>query len=131
MTESKLRFTNPFIKSFQYKLLETYSPQNPSTINNFFNVSIARAETGNEAMVDLDIKVDETKSSNSPFFYEMTISAFFKWDDCYDEETVKSLLSINAPALLLGYARPIISVMTSTCPCGAYNLPFYNFLGSN
>ena len=57
----------------------------------------------------------------------MTIGAKFLWDDVYDEETLRDLLSKNAPALLLGYARPIIANMTSAGPMAAYHLPFYNF----
>ena len=57
----------------------------------------------------------------------MTIGARFLWDDVYDEETLQDLLSQNAPALLLGYARPIIANMTSVGPTSTYNLPFYNF----
>ena len=127
MTESKLRFVNPFVKSLQYNLLESFEQGKPVKIHNQFNVTISKAESSNEAMVDLKITVDET-SENSPFSFEIVMASFFKWDDCYDEITVNNLLSINAPALLLGYARPIISVMTSSCPGGAYNLPFYNFV---
>ena len=58
----------------------------------------------------------------------MVLSAQFIWNDVYDENTLKDLLSINAPALLLGYARPMIASITNMSPYPSFNLPFYNFV---
>ncbi|MEI3592754.1 MAG: hypothetical protein V8Q05_07985 [Lachnospiraceae bacterium] len=37
---------------------------------------------------------------------------------------IEKLLNQNAPSLLLGYLRPIISQITAASPYNAYNLPF-------
>ena len=58
------------------------------------------------------------------------IMANFEWDETYDSETINNLLLINAPSLLLGYARPIISNITSNS-IGQYDLPFMNFVSSD
>ena len=129
MKESNFKFTNPIVEKLVYNISEKYNPSITPTVNNNFEVNIARSESSNEAIVRLKVTVDgNLDDANSPFSVSLTIGAKFIWDDSYDEETISSLLSINAPALLLGYARPIISSITTTCPCGAYNLPFYNFL---
>ena len=129
MKESNFKFTNPIVEELVYNISEKYNPSIAPTVNNNFEVNIARSESSNEAIVRLKVTVDgNLEDANSPFSVSLTIGAKFIWDDSYDEETISSLLSINAPALLLGYARPIISSITTTCPCGAYNLPFYNFL---
>lgn len=129
MKESNFKFTNPIVEELVYNISEKYNPSITPTVNNNFEVNIARSESSNEAIVRLKVTVDgNLDDANSPFSVSLTIGAKFIWDDSYDEETISSLLSINAPALLLGYARPIISSITTTCPCGAYNLPFYNFL---
>ena len=129
MKESNFKFTNPIVEELVYNISEKYNPSITPTVNNNFEVNIARSESSNEAIVRLKVTVDgNLDNANSPFSVSLTIGAKFIWDDSYDEETISSLLSINAPALLLGYARPIISSITTTCPCGAYNLPFYNFL---
>ena len=82
----------------------------------------------NEAIVQLSILIGRKEfTTEEPFCVDMTIGAKFKWDDVYDEETLQELLSKNAPALLLGYARPIIANITDAGPIPAYHLPFYNF----
>lgn len=40
---------------------------------------------------------------------------------------IEKLLNQNAPSLLLGYLRPIISQITAASPYNAYNLPFIDF----
>lgn len=129
MKESNFKFTNPVVEGLEYNLSERYNPENDPTVNNKFEVNVAKSETKNEAIVRLKVVIDANQEgANSPFSLSLTIGAKFIWDNSYDDETINSLLSINAPALLLGYARPIISSITTTCPCGAYNLPFYNFV---
>ena len=129
MKESNFKFTNPIVEELVYNISEKYNSSVAPTVNNEFEVNVARSESINEAVVRLKIVIDASQeNTNSPFSVSLTIGAKFIWDNSYDEETVSSLLSINAPALLLGYARPIIASITNTCPCGSYNLPFYNFI---
>ena len=40
---------------------------------------------------------------------------------------VNSMLNVNAPALLLGYMRPIVSSITNSSALPVYNIPFINF----
>ena len=129
MKESNLKFTNPIVEELIYNISENYDSTISPIVNNKFEVNVGKSETLNEAVVRLKVIVDANqKDTNSPFSISLTMGAKFIWDNSYDENTINSLLSINAPALLLGYARPIISSITTTCPCGAYNLPFYNFI---
>ena len=90
-------------------------------------MNIKSSEEEKEAVVELNIIIGAKENNEAPFYVDMVMGAIFKWDDSYDENTVKDLLSINAPALLLGYARPIIATITNMSPFPAYNLPFYNF----
>ena len=129
MKESNLKFSNPIVEELLYNISEKYNPSIAPIVNNNFEVNIVRSESINEAVVRLKVIIDANQEgTNSPFSVSLTIGAKFVWNNSYDEETISSLLSINAPALLLGYARPIISSITNTCPCGSYNLPFYNFI---
>ena len=43
------------------------------------------------------------------------------------DERVESMLKMNAPALLLGYMRPIVAGLTNSSNFATYNLPFINF----
>ena len=128
MEKSKLYFTNPIIKNINYKVNLNLEPYNDGSIDiaNTFKLNIKRAENKNEALVELNIIIGE-EDEKLPFFIDMIICAIFKWEDAYDEKTLQGLLSINAPALLLGYARPMIATITNMSPYPVYNLPFYNF----
>ena len=54
------------------------------------------------------------------------MSSDFEWEDM-DESMIDTMLHINAPALLLGYMRPIVATITNSSKYPVYNLPFINF----
>lgn len=62
----------------------------------------------------------------SNFKLRIKVASDFKWEDL-DEKTAESMLNLNAPALLLGYMRPIVANITNSSNFPAYNLPFINF----
>lgn len=129
MRESDFQFSNPIIEKMDYEINEQFNPKESPFLNQHFHIDIARAENATEAIVRLNIKIgiDENKP-NAPFLINFTIGAKFLWRDVFDEPTINGLLSVNAPSLLLSYARPIISTITSTSPTSSYNIPFINFL---
>ena len=51
----------------------------------------------------------------------------FSWEDEKEDDLISELLNINAPALLTGYMRPIISLITSSSRFPTFNLPFLDF----
>ena len=70
----------------------------------------------------------EKKDDSSPFFIEAEEAALFRWNpEKVDAEHSEKLLKQNAPALLLSYLRPTISLITSASPYAAYDIPFMNF----
>lgn len=126
MKESNLRFSNPIIKKLNYEINTKYKREEKLSVNNNFSINVGRNPERNEAIVELNISIG-SESENDPFNVNMIIAAKFLWDDVYDEKTINDLLTINAPALLLGYARPIIATITNMSPYPTYNMPFYNF----
>lgn len=48
-----------------------------------------------------------------------------KWEEM-DKKIIESMLRMNAPALLLGYMRPIVANITNSSNFPVYNLPFLN-----
>ena len=129
MKQSNLRFTNPIVTKFDFLVNKQYIKSETVAIQNSFEVEISKNMETNEAIIQLNILVGEKEFSDDiPFYVDMTIGAKFLWDDVYDDETLQDLLSKNAPALLLGYARPLIANMTSAGPMATYNVPFYNFI---
>ena len=103
MEQSKLSFTNPIIEKLNYNINLNFESRNGLTdIVNSFKVNIKRVENKNEAWVELNIIVGQ-EGKDVPFYIDLVVCAAFRWEDCYDDKTLQDLLSINAPALLLGY----------------------------
>ena len=70
----------------------------------------------------------ERHAGSSPVLGTLLLKkAEFRWPDSLNVEMVEKLLNQNAPSLLLGYLRPIISQITAASPYNAYNLPFIDF----
>lgn len=131
MKESNFQFNKPVLKNIEYRINEEFDPEKEVKIPRNFQRNIMRAEGKNEAVVELTISLgNDEKSENPPFHLCLTIGAGFKWDNTLDEDTIGKLLSMNAPSLLLSYARPIISNITSNS-IGEYSIPFMNFYGSD
>lgn len=129
MTQSGFQFANPIISKINYVIHPEFKRDKDEvlTITNSFKTNINRSKTDRKAIVELNISIGDNDSQKEPFYIELTIGASFKWDEAYSEETVCDLLSVNAPALLLSYARPIVSTITNMSPYASYNIPFYNF----
>lgn len=94
-------------------------------IHTSLTVDVADNVDPNGTRVSLIANVGDKK--NSPFEIEAKITAEFYWDKDISPELVSLLLSRNAPALLLGYLRPIIADTTQKAGLPAYNLPFMDF----
>lgn len=52
------------------------------------------------------------------------MEAIFTWENNLDPNMVKKLLKVNAPSLLLGYMRPLISNITNSSQYPTFNIPF-------
>ena len=118
MKESSFKFTNPIIESIIYE------------INTAYTISNKEVEMVQEFAVNTQKDKSELgdNKKDKPFALIMVIKSDFEWRDEYDEKTINDLLTINAPALLLSYARPNIALITTTAPTGSYSIPFFNFV---
>lgn len=127
MQESVFQFSRPKVKNIEYSISKEYKPEEKVNLHQHFQRNITRIEQKNEAIVELTIELGcDEKSINPPFALKITIGAKFSWNNTLDEEMINSLLTINAPSLLIGYARPVISNITANS-MGAYDLPFISF----
>lgn len=126
MRESFFKFSRPIVKDVQYQISEEYTPNLKSKIDNKLFTNFARKGNDNIAIVELHIDLGKGDSENPPFLLSLTIVAEFQWQEDYKEDKIDRLLQQNAPALLLSYARPIISNITlnSIMP---YDIPFIDF----
>ena len=80
-------------------------------------------ENKKEAAVRLKLKIGD-KTEKYPFCIIIIMSGDFI---CSKEEFFDKMIQTNAPALLLSYARPIVSLVTAQAGFSSFNLPFMNF----
>lgn len=128
MTQSKFQFINPYLEEIYFAANSQYHSQENNEeieMQNNFNVHVKKSENENRANVELILETN-MENENAPFKMRIKMASDFKWDEL-DEKTVDSMLQLNAPALLLGYMRPIVANITNSSNFPAYNLPFVNF----
>ncbi len=131
MKKSNFQFTNPFLTRLRFDvnnefLLHEKLDNDLFEMKHNFNTEIRRNKKENKAYVALSLKINENENK-APFFLDISIASNFIWNDNISEEMVNSMLKYNAPALLLGYMRPIVASITNSSVFPVYNLPFINF----
>ena len=128
MKASKFQFLNPYLEEVSFVTNHNFIPETNDEgfeLQNSFNIQINKSEKENKANVALLLNIN-TENENTPFRLQIKVASDFKWEDL-DEKTVDSMLNHNAPALLLGYMRPIVANITNSSNFPVYNLPFINF----
>lgn len=128
MKKSEFQFSNPYIKESVFKLNDNFKFNNDELIKMTTDVKLYEVFVNKEnrcAKTGIEVAVGE-ESSEYPFFINIKMEAEFMWTDTIKMD-IDELLKINAPSLLLGYVRPIVSLLTANSPYTAYHLPFINF----
>lgn len=126
INKSSFQFSNPALTDLEYIINSGFLKNQETTTDVSFSVEISRNKSLKEAVVGLIIEIGK-KDSTCPYYLRAKESASFRWTDDYEEDTLKALLSQNAPALLLSYLRPIIVNITASSPFEVFNIPFINF----
>lgn len=131
MKESNFQFTNPFLKKLKFDVNDSFLSQkkldnNLLEMEHNFNTEIGHNKKENKAYVELSLTINEN-NNKAPFFLSISVASYFIWNDDMSEEMIDSMLKYNAPALLLGYMRPIVANVTNASVFPVYNLPFMNF----
>lgn len=127
MRESKFQFINPYLVELNFEANQNIDIKDAYEVEmkNAFVVQIKRKKDENRANVSLTLETN-VGEEKAPFQIKATVASDFRWDDL-DEKMVEAFLNYNAPALLLGYLRPIVANITNSSNFPAYNLPFVNF----
>lgn len=126
LKESEFQFRNPTLNNLSFYINEDFQEEKYKGLGDITsNLEIKRQEDKNKALVILSLKIGE-KSDDRPFCIEICMQSEFIWKNL-DDEKVKSLLSLNAPALLVSYMRPYISTVTNGSKYPIFNLPFIDF----
>ena len=127
MKTSSFQFTNPVLVNFVLEVNKAFNKKTKKEIDipSGFNVSIHENEDANEAIVELTVEIGK-KDKTMPYYLCATEGAKFKWSE-EAKEKKDVLLQQNAPALLLGYIRSIIAMVSSATPFDTINIPFMDF----
>lgn len=135
MKQSTFEFSNPIIDTLSYKINNAFvNNEKLIEMKQSLTVENQKLDQSNNASVRLviGINIEDEKESidlkEKPFSLSISVKAMFRWGDEFNESDVNNMLKVNAPSLLLSYARPIISMITASSPIGSYNIPFFNFI---
>ena len=126
--ESAFQFSNPSLTKMEFCINEDFENGRDKEVKMAVNmgIQIDRSKVDNSAKVSLTLEIGK-KGASDPFYVCATEMAEFRWPDSLNMGMIEKLLNQNAPSLLLGYLRPIISQIKAASPYNAYNLPFIDF----
>lgn len=125
MKKSKFQFTDPELEKLEFDINAEYDADKFDGIVMESHTQVKRDDS-NEAYVALTLRIGSNEE-NQPFTILVKMSANFSWEENLEEKLVKALLKSNAPAALLSYIRPIVSMITVSSKYPALNIPFIDF----
>lgn len=129
---SPIQFGRPVLQQCDFKINSDFSvsndePGNPKRISMPIHTEVNAGEAmGNEYPVSLYVQVGKEDSAH-PFSISVSMAAIFYINKEVSNEQKKQFLSVNAPAVLYSYIRPVIASLTSQSAYPQYNLPFMDF----
>lgn len=126
MKESSFQFRNPILTKLNYQLNDDFDEDNFEKIELKLHTNVIGEKNGKQSVVKLYGEIGEI-SENSPFYIELEMESYFKWNDDISEKVLKKLLKRNGSALLLSYMRPIVAFVTGQSGIAPYNIPYIDF----
>lgn len=129
MKKSSFQFSEPKLVNINFKINSEFIANNRTAkIKINFKVDKKVDLDNRKAKIVLMCEIGDDK--DTPFYISAAEEAVFKWEDelSEDNELLNNLLNQNAPALLVSYIRPVIANVTNSSLCGAYNIPYINFV---
>lgn len=132
--ESKFQFSTPLLLELDFKINSKYDSSDTDKDYRYKqNLTLLTSgdDLNNVDDYNVALKIEIGGDNKCSFLLKMIIGAKFKWNKSLEVERINSLLNINAPALLLSYARPIIANITQQSGLPPYNIPFMNFINED
>jgi preprotein translocase subunit SecB len=124
MKESNFQFANPIFNEIYLYINDDFNNEDFNGLDINSNTTVNMSKEESNAIVSLEINIGG-KDNRYPFVIKCKLSSDFRWSE--EAENIDELLQKNAPALLLSYARPYISMLTASTRYPAFNLPFMSF----
>lgn len=126
MKESNFQFKSPILKKLNYQLNDNFDINKFEKVELNFHANVIGRKSIKQAVLKLCGEIGK-QNENSPFYIELEMEAYFKWNDDIPEEVLEKLLQKNGSALLLSYMRPIVAFITSQSGIASYNIPYIDF----
>lgn len=123
MKESFFQFSDPQLTYIEFSINPNFNEEIFDGFALESHVTNSVLDENRETLVSLELLIGDTEESQ-PFNIKIVMSAHFI---CNKDGYLEKLSKTNAPALLLSYARPIVSLITSQAGYPSFNLPFINF----
>ncbi len=124
MKKSSFQFSNPHIEEISFTKNKNFEPS--KNMDTHISTEVNRSEN-NSNTADVTLCID-LGSNKQPFCLNLKMTAKFTWDETIED--VENYLKVNASALLMSYARPIIAFLTAQAGYPALHMPFVNFTES-
>lgn len=125
MQTSSLKFSDPRLERLEFYINDDFDAENFNGIQIANDVTKLLHDSNggiNTATMQLSLFIGDKESS--PFYIIIKMSADFY---CDDTKLFNKLIDTNAPALLLSYSRPIVSLITAQSKYPSFDIPFINF----
>jgi len=127
---AQLNIEEYFVEELRVKANPDYrgGEGHEGTVSVSFNIK--RKGTEPLFMIPMVINVNKTKKAfeTSPYQIVLKITGLFSFKEGTDEETIKKMINLNAPAMLYSIARGIVSQATAQSLHGKFILPTVNFV---
>lgn len=124
MEQSKIQFDIPILRKFEFAENSFIPQTNDFMLGIKIENKYKKDEKLNKAQVILSVDIGE-KSDKSPYYIGVEYSANFVWENGIPN--IDDYLNINAPALLYGYVRTLVSIVLSNTKFMRIDLPFMDF----
>ncbi len=127
MRRSGFQMKTPILKSVSMKVNDDFIPSESDIELALSDEKFIDKISETNAIVTYSIKVfNEEFTEKIPFYMEVSYSAEFLWSEINGDD-LDALLNQNAPAILLGYIRPIILELSTNSGFPPLHLPLMNF----
>ncbi|MFC6169364.1 protein-export chaperone SecB [Loigolactobacillus jiayinensis] len=132
--KSEFQFSKPILKEAIFTVNSKYESTLANVgVQNFqitakqTNVQLADGYRTANVLVTVANRESVGLDDNTPYILRVSMAANFRLDSNSSEEEFKSLLKVNAPALVMSYIRPFVTQLTEQTDLETQYLPFLDF----
>lgn len=125
---SQLNIIEYFVEEIILKTNLEYNKEISSTEDISVDFDIFQNEE-NRLLYKVTMVIEIGRSrNNSPYYIFLKLSGIFSYEKNTNKEYIDKTINLNAPSMLYGIARGVISQITASSLYGKFILPSVNFI---